>query len=158
MTTQTNAPAAITALVSAWTTALSSYTSRIMVSDGPPVTRRDAEIELWVGSLGDEAEESVISGTQEFVTMGDAVDDRDEDIEIHSAIWVYSTTGTAIAPVRQTAFDVLNLAITAVRGSNLSVSGLNHTTSMTAWELRQGQYQQGPGVRLIFTLHLTGQV
>lgn len=158
MTTQTLAPAAITALVTAWTAALTSYGARVSVTDGPPVTDRAHEIEVWVGATGDETEETVITGTQDWATLGDATNDRDEELDIQSAIWVYSTTGTAIAACRQTAIDVYNAAVTAVRGSALSVSGLFPTTQVSAWELRQGQYATGPGVRLLFTLHLSGQL
>lgn len=158
MTTQTQAPAVIAALVSAWTTALSSYGDRVAVSDGPPVTARDREIELWVGATGDEVEETVIRGTQDWATFGDTVLDRDEEIDIDNTIWAYSTTGTAIATVRQTAMDVFSAVITAVRGSGLGVSGLYTATGVPSWELRQGQYSGGPGVRLLFTLHVSGQV
>lgn len=158
MTTQTQAPAAIAALVATWTTALASYGDRVLVSDGPPVIDRSREIEVWVGATGDENEETVMSGTQDWATFGDAANDRDEQVDIQNTIWVYSTTGNAIATVRQTAFDVFNAAITAVRGTDLGVGPLDATAAPTSWELRQGQYSTGPGVRLLFTIHLTGQL
>lgn len=157
MTTQTEAPAVITALVTAWTSALSSYGNRVNVSDGPPIQDRAREIELWVGATGDEVEETVITGTQGWATL-DPTLDRDEEFEIQNAILVYSTTGTAIADCRQTAFDVFDAAITAVRGSALSIATLDDTTEVTSWELRQGQYNTGPGVRLLFTLKVSGNV
>lgn len=157
MTTQTQAPAAIAALVATWTTALANYGDRVLVSDGPPITDRSREIEVWVGATGDETEETVISGTQDWVTFGDAANDRDEDLDIQNAIWVYSTGG-GIAVARQTAFDVFNAAITAVRGTDLGIGPLDPTIAPTSWELRQGQYSTGPGVRLLFTLHVTGQL
>ena len=158
MTTQTQAPAAIAALVAAWTTALASYGDRVLVSDGPPVIDRSREIEVWVGATGDETEETVITGAQDWVTFGDAANDRDEQLDIQNAIWVYSTTGTAIATARQTAFDVFNAVITAVRGTDLGIGPLDPVAAPTSWELRQGQYATGPGVRLLFTVHVTGQL
>lgn len=157
MTTQTEAPAVIGALVSTWTSALSSYGDRVKVTDGPPVTDRSREIELWVGATGDEVEETVITGAQDWVTFAAALD-RDEDLEIQSAILVYSTTGSGIAACRQTAFDVFNAALTAVRGTDLGVSGVYAAAGVPSWQLRQGHYNTGPGVRILFTLKVTGQV
>jgi hypothetical protein len=156
VTTQTQAPAALAALVTTWTTALASYGDRLLVSDGPPITDRSREIEVWVGATGDETEETVITGAQDWVTFGDAANDRDEQLDIQNAIWVFSTS--TIAAARQTAFDVFNAAITAVRGTDLSIGPVDPTAAPTSWELRQGQYSTGPGVRLLFTLHLTGQL
>lgn len=148
------------ALLAAWrgAAALTAYGDRLRIFDGPPVDDRAAEIELWVGATGQEPDETVITGTQEWVTLGDALDDRDEALDIQNAIWVYSTTGTAIGTTRRTAIDVYNAAVAAVRGTDLGIADLDPTVAPSGWELRQGEFASGAGVVLTFTLHITGQL
>lgn len=160
MVAQTLAPDVLDALVTTWrgATALQAYGERLRIYDGPPDTDRASEIELWVGASGLEAEETVITSTQDWVTLGDAADDRDESLDIQNAIWVYSTTGNAIGVTRRTAFDVFNAAVAAVRGSDLGLAALDPTVAPVSWDLHQGQFATGAGVVLTFTLRVTGQL
>jgi hypothetical protein len=160
MVVQTLAPDVLDALLVTWrgAAALLAYGDRLRIYDGPPVTDRAAEIELWVGATGLEAEETVITGTQDWVTLGDATADRDETIEIQNAIWVYSTTGATIGITRRTTFDVFNAAIAAIRGSNLGIAALGPTAAPASWQLHQGEFTKGAGVVITFTIHVDGQL
>lgn len=146
-------------LLTVWKTdpTLTAYGNRLRVYDGPPTTDRAAEIELWVGASGLEPEETVITGTQQWATFGNAIDDRDESIDITNAVWVANGT-TDIATARRTAITTFAAAAAAIRGSNLGVSALNPTAQVVSWELHQGQFSSGVGVVLTFTVQATGQL
>lgn len=163
MTVQTLAADVLDGLLTVWRAdaTLAAYGGRLRIHDGPPVDDRAPEIELWVGATGLEPEETVISGTQDFVTLGDAADDRDETIEIQNAVWVYSTTGGTdhgIATTRRTALAAFSAAAAAIRGSNLGIAALDPAAQVVAWELHQGEYVSGAGAVVSFTVRVTGQV
>jgi hypothetical protein len=156
--TQTLVADVLDALLSTWRAdaTLVAYAGRLRIYDGPPVTDRAAEIELWVGATGLEPDESVISGTQAWVAMPD---ERDETLAIANAIWVAgTTTNIDISVARRTAIDVFKAAAAAIRGSTLGVTGVEPLTQVTDWQLRQGQFTGGIGVVLTFTVAATCQV
>jgi hypothetical protein len=157
MTTQTKVADVLDALLATWQAAptLTAYGDRLAVFDGPPVTDRAREIELWVGATGEDSDETVIQGSQEFVTFGDAAGDRDEDLDIECAIWV-AAGNTDIKTARRTAIDVFNAAAGAIRGSDLGDAALDPTVQVASWRLRQGQFSTGVGVILRFTVHVSG--
>ena len=72
MTTQTLAADVLDALLTVWRAdaTLTAYgTDQLRIYDGAPLLDRAAPIELWVGSTGIADEETVITGTQEWVTV-----------------------------------------------------------------------------------------
>ena len=159
MTRQTLAADVLDALVAAWKAdaTLTAYGTRLLVSDGPPITDRSHEIELWVGATGLQPDETVVSGTQVFETIN-AADDQGEILNISCAIWVAQGTND-IATARRTAIDVFNAAIGAVQGSALGLGAeVYNATSVNSWELRQGQWTSGVGAVLAFVVQVTGQV
>lgn len=160
MTTQTLAADVLDALLTVWRAdaTLAAYgTGQLRIYDGAPLLDRAAPIELWVGSTGIADEETVITGTQEWATFGDAPDDREETLDIQNAVWV-AVGSTNLQDARRTAITVFNAAVTAVRGSNLGLAALDPTVAVTTWQLRQGQYTSGAAVVLPFTLRVTGQL
>jgi hypothetical protein len=136
---------------------LATYGDRLLISDGPPVIDRSAEIELWVGATGLESEETVVTGTQDWVTLGDAADDRDESMDVTNAIWV-AAGSTDIKTARRLAITVFSAAAAAVRGSNLGINALDPTVQVVSWELHQGQFSSGVGAVLTFVVRATGQL
>jgi hypothetical protein len=158
MTTQTLAADLLDALLAAWQAdaTLTAYGDRLLISDGPPITDRSREIELWVGATGLEAEETVITGTQNWVTLNQATD-RDEQLDITCAIWVANGSHD-IKAARRLAIDVFNAAAAAVRGSDFGLASVYDSTHVTDWQLHQGQFSSGVGAVLQFTVHAEGVV
>lgn len=159
MTRQTLAADVLDALAAAWRAdaTLTAYGSRLVITDGPPVTDRTHEIELWVGATGLEPDEAVVSGGQAFVTQN-AADDIDETLNIACAIWVANGTND-IPTARRLAIDVFNAAVTAVQGSDLGLGDeVYDATAVVSWQLRQGQWTSGVGAVLAFVVQVQGQV
>lgn len=129
---------------------LAAFGSRLRIYDGPPVTDRASEIELWVGATGTQPEEEVLSGIQDTASYDGQ---RDETLDVQHAIWVYSTTGTPISTCRRTAIDVFNAAAAAIRATTLGLSNVNRV-DVVSWQLRQGEYPSGPGCVLTFTVRV----
>lgn len=155
MTNQTAAADLLDALVAAWTAdaTLATYiaANRLRVFDGPPLTDRSHEIELWVGATGLESEETVITGQQNWAVMNQA-NDRDEQLDVVNSIWV-AEGNNDLATARRTAITVFNAAAAAIRGSSLNVAGVYPAIEVTSWELHQGQFNTGVGAVLQFTVH-----
>lgn len=146
------------ALVTTWRAdaTLAALGARLRIFDGPPTTDRAAEIELWIGATGLEADETVVEGVQAFATFADALD-VDEALDISNAIWV-ANGANDVSTARRTAITTFNAAAAAVRGSSLGLSALYPATTVTGWQLRQGQFTSGVGAVLTFTVHATGQI
>lgn len=158
-TRQTLAADVLDALAAAWRAdaTLTAYGTRLRIFDGPPLTDRTAEIELWVGSDGLQPDETVVSGTQSYVTFG-AADDRDEALDITCTVWVVNGS-TDMATTRRTAIDAFNAAAAAVRGSALSLGAEGYNaTGVPSWQLREGQTANGAEVVLTFVVQVLGQV
>jgi hypothetical protein len=158
VTRQTLAADVVDALLTVWRAdvTLAAYTTRLAIFDGPPVTDRAEEIELWVGASGTAPDEEVISGAQQYVTMRQ-VDDRDETLDVTCAIWVANGSHD-IAAARRLAIDVFNAAAGAIRATDLGIADLDDTAEVTEWRLRQGQFTSGVGAVLDFTVRVTGQL
>lgn len=157
MTSQTMAADVLDALLSTWQAdaTLTGYGDRLRIFDGEPITDRAAEIELWVGSTGDQsAEETVITGTQQWATLAD-VNDRDESLDVTSCVWVANGSHD-IKTARRLAITVFSAAVSAIRGGSLGVTGAFNATGITDWQLTQGQYTSGVGAKLVFTVHVEG--
>lgn len=159
MTTQTLTADVLDALLTTWRAdvTLLTYLDASRIYDGARLLDGSSPIELWVGATGLEPEETVVTGTQEWVTLGDATGDRDETLDIQCAVWV-SAGDTDLATARRTAITVFNAAVTAVRGTDLGISVLDPTVAVASWSLRQGQYNTGAAAVLIFTLRVSGQL
>lgn len=157
--TQTLAADVLDGLLATWQAdaTLAAYGDRLRIFDGPPTTDRSAEIEIWVGATGVEPEETVVTGTQDWVTFGDATGDRDESIDLTSTVWAASGSND-IKTARRLAITVFSAAAAAVRGSNLGLSALDRTVQVVSWELRQGQYASGVGAVLTFVTRASGQL
>jgi hypothetical protein len=163
VTTQSLGAAVLSSFYSTWNTSAASgvlrtnYGGDVRVFDGPPLDDRTAPIELWVGSTGEEEdEETVIRGVQQQDTF-EAVGSRSESIDITNTIWV-ADGSTSVGASRTRAFAVFNDVVTLVRDSGLSVANLFHVTQALSWELRQGQYKTGAGVKLTFVTRVDGLV
>lgn len=159
MTRQTLAADVLDALAAAWRAdaTLTAYGTRLLISDGPPVTDRTHEIELWVGATGLDPDEAVVTGGQAFVTQN-AIDDIDETLDIACAVWVANGTND-IPTARRLAIDVFNAAAAAVRGSALGLGDeVYNATEVVSWQLRQGQWTSGVGAVLAFVVQVQGQV
>lgn len=141
-------PDLLDALVAAWTAdaTLTAYGQRLRIYDGPPITDRAAEIELWVGATGLEADEEVIVFTQQ---RADFEGDRDEVLTIAHAVWVANGTHD-ISSARRLACQVYAAAAAVVRTSTLSVAGVQ-AIDVSDGRLRQGEFDSGVGAVLSFT-------
>lgn len=162
MTTQSLGAAVLSSFYAIWNTSAISgllhtnYGGDIRVFDGPPLNDRAAPIELWVGSTGEDGdEEVVIRGVQQQDTF-DGIS-RSEFVDITNTIWV-ADGSTSVGSSRARAFAVLNDIVTLIRDSGLSTTNLFHVTQMMSWELRQGQYPTGVGVKLAFVTRVQGLV
>jgi hypothetical protein len=149
---ETIIPDLLDALVTAWTAdaTLVAYGSRLRIYDGPPVTDRSAEIEIWVGATGLEAEEEVIVFTQ---NRADFEGDRDETVTISSAVWVADGTNN-ISAARRLAVAVYAACAATIRVSTLSVAGVV-ALDVSAGRLRQGRYPTGVGAVVAFDITAT---
>lgn len=147
--TETLIPDLLDALVAAWTAdaTLAAYGTRLRIYDGPPTTDRAAEIELWVGATGLEADEEVIVFNQ---SRADFDGDRDETLTVSSAVWVANGTHD-IAAARRLAVAVYAAAAATVRVSTLAVAGVM-ALDVTDGRLRQGQFDSGVGCVLTFDI------
>jgi hypothetical protein len=141
------------ALYATWTAdaTLVAYGTRLRIFDGPPVTDRAAEIEVWVGASGVEPDEDVIAITQQ---RADFDGDRDETLTIVNAVWVANGTHD-IAAARRLAITVFAACAAAVRNSTLSIGGA-FALDVSDGRLRQGQFESGVGCVLTFTVTVTG--
>lgn len=146
---QTAVADVLDALVTIWQADanLATYGTRLQVFDGPPVTNRAAEIEIWVGATGVTPEEEVITASQDTDTFDDS---RSEILDVTNAVWVYATTAD-IKTCRRTAITAFNYAAAAIRATTLGVSGVQRV-DVVGWRLREGEYTTGPGVVLTFTI------
>jgi len=144
---ETLIPDLLDALVAIWTAdpTLAGYGTRLRVFDGPPITDRAAEIELWVGATGLESDEEVIVFNQ---SRADFDGDRDETLTVSNAVWVANGTHD-IAAARRLAVAVYAAAASTVRISTLGVSGVM-ALDVTDGRLRQGQFDTGVGCVLTF--------
>jgi hypothetical protein len=146
--TDTLIPDLLDALVGAWTAdaTLTAYGNRLRIFDGPPLTDRAAEIELWVGATGLDADEEVVVFTQQ---RADFAGDRDEVLTIAHAVWVANGTHD-ISSARRLACQVYAAAAAVVRTSTLSVAGVQ-AIDVSDGRLRQGEFDSGVGAVLSFT-------
>lgn len=158
MTRQTLAADVLDALAATWraNAALTAYGNRLRIFDGPPVTDRAAEIELWVGATGLQPDETVVSGVQDFEAF-EQVNDRGEILDISNAIWV-ANGANDIVTARRTAIDAFSAASAAIRGSNLGIAEVYADTQVVSWDLRQGQWTSGVGAVVAFIVRVTGQL
>lgn len=158
MTAQSLAADVLDGLLATWQAdpTLTGYGDRLRIYDGPPTTDRAAEIELWVGANGVEAEEEVVTGTQDWAAFNQS-DDRDETIDVVNAIWVANGSHD-IKGARRLAFQILDAAAGAVRGSALGIAAAYPATQVVSWSLRQGEYTSGVGAVITFTVRVTGQL
>lgn len=140
------------ALYAAWTAdvTLTAYGNRLRIFDGPPITDRAAEIELWVGATGLEADEEVIVFNQE---RADFEGDRDETLTIANAVWVANGTHD-ISAARRLAITVFAAAAATIRTSTLNVSGV-FSIDVSDGRLRQGQFDTGVGAVVTFNVTVT---
>jgi hypothetical protein len=138
---ETLIPDLLDALVTAWTAdaTLAAYGTRLRIFDGPPLTDRAAEIELWVGATGLDADEEVVVFTQQRA-------DFDGD-------WVANGTHD-ISAARRLAVTVYAAAAAVVRTSTLAVAGVQ-ALDISDGRLRQGQFDSGVGCVLTFTTTAT---
>lgn len=141
------------ALLTAWTAdaTLVAYGDRLAISDGPPITDRAREIELWVGASGVEEDEEVIVFTQ---ARADFQADRDETLTVTNAVWVANGTHD-IAAARRLAITVFAACAAAIRTSTLSIAGV-FAFDVSAGRLRQGQFTSGVGCVLTFDVTVQG--
>lgn len=145
---ETLIPDLLDALIAAWTAdaTLAAYGTRLRIFDGPPVTDRAAEIELWVGATGLEADEEVIVFTQQ---RSDLDGDRDAAITISHAVWVANGSHD-ISTARRLAVAVYAAAAATVRTSTLGVTGVQ-AIDVSEGRLRQGSFDTGVGCVVTFT-------
>jgi len=143
------------ALLVAWRAdaTLVAYGERLLISDGPPVTDRAREIELWVGATGVEDDEEVIVFTQ---TRADFQADRDETLTITNAVWVANGSHD-IAAARRLAITVFAACAAAIRNSTLSITGV-FALDISSGRLRQGQFTSGVGCVLSFDVTVQGSM
>jgi hypothetical protein len=141
-------PDLLDALVAAWNAdaTLQTYGQRLRIFDGPPTTDRAAEIEIWVGATGLDADEEVVVFTQR---RADFEGDRDETLSISHAVWVANGSHD-IAAARRLAVAVYAAAAATVRTSTLSVAGVQ-AIDVSDGRLRQGEFDTGVGCVLTFT-------
>lgn len=149
---ETLIPDLLDALVAAWhaDATLTAYGERLRIFDGPPLTDRTAEIELWVGATGLEADEEVIVFAQQ---RADFEGDRDEVLTIAHAVWVANGSHD-ISAARRLAVVVYAAAAATVRTSTLSVAGVQ-AIDVSDGRLRQGEFDSGVGCVLSFTTTAT---
>lgn len=149
---ETLIPDLLDALVAAWTAdaTIAGYGQRLRIFDGPPLTDRAAEIEIWVGATGLEADEEVVVFTQQ---RADFDGDRDETVTISHAVWVANGTHD-ISAARRLAVAVYAAAAATVRTSTLSVAGVQ-AIDVSDGRLRQGEFDSGVGCVLSFTTTAT---
>lgn len=145
---ETLIPDLLDALLAAWhaDATLTAYGDRLRIYDGPPITDRAAEIELWVGATGLEADEEVVVFTQQ---RADFEGDRDETLTISHAVWVANGSHD-ISMARRLAVTVYAAAAAVVRTSTLSVTGVQ-AIDVSDGRLRQGEFDSGVGCVLTFT-------
>jgi len=158
VTRQTLAADALDALAAKWRAdaTLTAYGTRLRIFDGPPVTDRTAEIELWIGATGLQPDETVVSGSLEQTALTQALD-TEETLDISCAIWVANGTND-IPTARRTCIDVFNACATSVIGSDLGIAEIYDATDVTDWQLRQGQWTSGVGAVLAFVVRVTGTI
>ena len=149
---ETLIPDLLDALVAAWTAdvTLAGYGTRLRIYDGPPTTDRAAEIELWVGATGLDADEEVVVFAQQ---RADFEGDRDETLTMAHAVWVANGSHD-ISAARRLAVAVYAAAAAVVRTSTLSVTGVQ-ALDISDGRLRQGEFVSGVGVVLSFTTTAT---
>lgn len=145
---ETLIPDLLDALVTAWKAdaTLLAYGQRLRIFDGPPLTDRAAEIELWVGATGLDADEEVVVFNQ---SRADFEGDRDETLTIAHAVWVANGSHD-ISAARRLAVTVYAAAAATVRTSTLSVAGVQ-AIDVSDGRLRQGEFDSGVGAVLSFT-------
>lgn len=143
------------ALLLAWRAdaTLIAYGDRLRISDGPPVTDRTAEIELWVGATGGEPDEEIIVFTQ---SRADFQADRDETLTVTSAIWVANGSHD-IAAARRLAITVFAACAAVIRTATLSIVGV-FSLDVSNGRLRQGQFTSGVGCVLSFDVTVQGNL
>lgn len=146
---QTLIPDLLDALFAAWSAdaTLATYDDRLRIFDGPPTTDRAAEIELWVGATGLDADEEVVVFAQ---TRADMPGNRDEIVTIANAVWVANGSND-IATARRLAIAVYAACAATVRESTLGVTGVL-ALGVSSGALRQGQFDSGVGCVLSFTV------
>lgn len=146
---ETLIPDLLDALVTAWTAdaTLTAYGTRLRIHDGPPITDRAAEIELWVGATGLDEDEEVIVFAQQ---RADMEGDRDETLTVANAVWVANGTHD-ISAARRLAVAVYAAAATTIRTSTLSVTGVG-ALDIADGRLRQGQFTSGVGAVVTFNI------
>jgi hypothetical protein len=149
---ETLIPDLLDALLAAWRAdvTLTGYGDRLRIFDGPPLTDRAAEIELWVGATGLEEDEEVVVFAQQ---RADFEGDRDEVLTMAHAIWVANGTHD-ISAARRLAVVVYAAAAAVVRTSTLAVAGVQ-AIDISDGRLRQGQFDTGVGCVLSFTTTAT---
>jgi hypothetical protein len=149
---ETLIPDLLDALVVAWTAdaTLVSYGTRLRIFDGPPLTDRAAEIELWVGATGLDDDEEVVVFAQH---RADFDGDRDEVLTMAHAVWV-ANGAHDISTARRLAVAVYAAAAAVVRTSTLAVTGVQ-ALDVSDGRLRQGQFESGVGCVLSFTTTAT---
>lgn len=146
---ETLIPDLLDALVTAWTAdaTLLAYGQRLRISDGPPLTDRAAEIEIWVGATGLESDEEVVVFNQ---TRADFAGNRDETLTVANAVWVANGSHD-IAAARRLAVVVYAAAAATIRTSTLAVAGVM-ALDVSDGRLRQGQFDTGVGAVLSFNV------
>jgi len=126
----------------------------LKVFDGPALTDRSREVEVWVGSVGTDDDD----GTAAALTSqpADFGDERDEVAEVYCAIWAIggSTDMRTRRRKTATAYDAI---VSAVAGWNLaSVFTPSATADVVAADLRQLQTANGAATVQTFTVRIMG--
>ena len=149
---ETLIPDLLDALVTAWRAdaTLTAYGDRLRIFDGPPLTDRAAEIELWVGATGLDADEEVVVFAQ---NRADFDGDRDETVTMAHAVWVANGSHD-ISAARRLAVTIYAAAAAVVRTSTLSITGVQ-AIDVSNGALRQGEFDSGVGCVLSFTTTAT---
>ncbi len=112
---------------------------------------------MWIGATGDPDDEETVIEASQVQSVLDRTLSRDEAVQVTNAVSVYQGN-VDVADARVLAFGVLDAAVAAVRDSDLGLSTVYDATALTAWQLRQGQYEDGAGVLLTFTLTFQGVI
>ena len=124
----------------------------LKVFDGPAITDRAREVEVWIGATG--LDDEGISASITSVIVG-FDDERDEALDIFCAIWAIGGSTDMRTRRRKvaTAYDAIAAAVLAWNPTTLAASA---TAEISVTELRQLQTPDGAAAVQPFTVRIMG--
>jgi hypothetical protein len=137
-----------------------TYGERLAVRDGPPIINRTPEIEVWIGALGEEGEDTAARHTATWVTMGaGTASQREVTVDIPCCVWAIGGE-TDMRVRRRTAADVIDaIDVLLAPPDPLGMAEvLCGGVELALGAVPQIQSQDGAAVPWTFTIRTTARI